>query len=144
MEASYTLRMLESRLADLERRVSGVADVQDIEKLQNQYGYYLDTCLYEEVVDLFDKEPEVRFLRGIYRGQAGIRHARLCHYERGWAYSPIWEDYVSACHPEDPDGPDEIDAEAWSMWPDTSVLPFHYEHPVTGRRVRPATGSAPP
>ena len=72
-----------------------------------------------------------------------LRHAWLCTYERGWAYSPIWEDYVSVCYPEDPDGPDEIAADDWRMWPDTRVLPFHYPHPVTGQWVLPTSGAAP-
>jgi hypothetical protein len=237
MDSDQTLTALEARLATLERQVQAVTDVQAVERLQNQYGYYLDKCLYEEVVDLFAKDPEVRFLRGIYRGRDGmrrvflgrfmkrwaggrngpyfghlldhlqmqpvihvspdglsaqgrfrtlmmlgvhesaaatheagtfqrwesalyentyvnedgawrikrleIRHAWLCTFEKGWAYSPIWEDYVSVCYPEDPDGPDEISQEGWRMWPDASVLPFHYQHPVTGRWVRPSTGTSP-
>jgi len=44
-------------VADLERQLTAVADVQAIERLQHQYGYYLDKCLYEEVVDLFAGRP---------------------------------------------------------------------------------------
>ncbi|TMC13293.1 MAG: nuclear transport factor 2 family protein [Chloroflexi bacterium] len=241
MDSQERIAALEARVADLERQLTAVADVQAIERLQHQYGYYLDKCLYEEVVDLFAGrpagEPEVRFLRGVYRGREGIRrlflgrfmkrwaagrngpayghlldhpqlqpvihvapdgltaqgrfrtlmmlgvhesaaatheagtfqrwesalyenryvkqdggwriavidlrHAWLCTYERGWAYSPIWEDYVSVCYPEDPDGPDEIAADDWRMWPDTRVLPFHYPHPVTGQWVLPTSGAAP-
>lgn len=40
------------------------------------------------------------------------------------------------CYPDDPDGPDEISETPWRMWPDTSVFPFHYPHPVTGEWVR--------
>jgi len=239
MDTDERVRVLEERLAELERQVRAVTDAQAIERLQYQYGYYLDKCLYEEVVALFaeDSVPEVRFLRGIYRGRDGIRrlflgrfmkrwangrngpsfghmldhpqlqpvihvaedglsargrfrtlmmlgvhesaadtheagtfqrwesalyenryvkergawriaaielrHAWLCTYEGGWAHSPIWEDYVSVRHPEDPDGPDEIADEDWRMWPDTRVLPFHYPHPVTGEWVTPETGAAP-
>jgi hypothetical protein len=236
MDASERLRALEDRVAELEREVRAVADVQAIERLQYQYGYYLDKCLYEEVVQLFAREPEVRFLRGIYRGREGIRrlflgrfmkrwaagrngpsyghmldhpqlqpvihvapdgesaqgrfrtlmtlgvhesaadtheagtfqrwesalyenayvreegawrisvlelrHAWLCTFEKGWAHVPVWEDYVSVRYPEDPDGPDAISDGDWRMWPDTSVFPFHYPHPVTGEWVRPVTGSA--
>jgi hypothetical protein len=237
MESNERVAALEARVAELERQVGAMADVQAIERLQYQYGYYLDKCLYEEVVQLFSRDPEVRFLRGVYRGQEGIRrlflgrfmkrwasgrngpayghmldhpqlqpvitvaqdrltararfrtlmmlgvhesaadtheagvfqrfesavyentyvkedgawriqdleirHAWLCTYERGWAYSPIWEDYVSVCYPDDPDGPDEITESDWRMWPDTRVFPFHYPHPVTGRWVESTTGAAP-
>ncbi len=237
MDANERVTALEERLAEVERQLQAVSDVQAVERLQHQYGYYLDKCLYEEVVELFAREPEVRFLRGIYRGREGVerlflgrfmkrwaggrngpyyghlldhpqlqpvvhvapdgrsamgrfrtlmmlgvhesaahtheagtfqrwesalyentyvkedgawriavldlRHAWLCTFERGWAHSPIWEDYVSVRYPEDPDGPDEISDSDWRMWPDTRVLPFHYPHPVTGRWVGSTTGAAP-
>jgi hypothetical protein len=237
MDANDRLKALEDRVIELERQVRTLADLQAIERLQYQYGYFLDKCLYEEVVELFSHDPEVRFLHGIYRGTAGIkrlflgrftkrwaggtngpafghlldhpmlqpvitvdadgqsakarlrvlmmlgvhesagdtheagvfqrwesalyenvyvkedgtwkikvldiRHAWLCTYEDGWAHSPIWTDYDSACYPENPDGPDEITDSDWRMWPDTRVMPFHYPHPVTGRWVEPTTGGPP-
>ena len=30
-------------------------------------------------------------------------------------------------------GPDELLANAPRLWPDTTTLPFHYRHPVTGK-----------
>ncbi|KAH9898924.1 SnoaL-like domain-containing protein [Xylariomycetidae sp. FL2044] len=45
--------------------------------------------------------------------------------------------------PEDPLGPDEI-IEQKMLWPDTRVVPFHYPHPVTGRRARDDDLRAPP
>jgi SnoaL-like protein len=85
MDSNDRTRALEERLAELERQVRAVADVQAIERLQHQYGYYLDKCLYEEVVELFSREPEVRFLRGIYRGREGIRRLFLGRFTRRWA-----------------------------------------------------------
>ena len=35
-------------------------------------------------------------------------------------------------------GPDELIEPKPVMWPETSVVPFHYEHPVTGKRWQPA------
>ena len=46
-----------------------------IRNLQHAYGYYLDKCLYEEVVDLFAEDGQVIFIGGIYSGRPGI--ARL-------------------------------------------------------------------
>ncbi|HLH68082.1 MAG TPA: nuclear transport factor 2 family protein [Candidatus Dormibacteraeota bacterium] len=237
MSPEERLRLLEGRISELERQLQEVADVQAIERLQYQYGYYLDKCLYEEVVQLFAHNSEVHFLRGIFKGIEGVRRlylgrfkkrwaaggngpvyghlldhpqlqpvihvapdglsarARfrslmqvgvhrvaadthpagafqrwesglyenqyvkedgrwkikvlnyrnfwLASYEEGWANAPIWEDYLSVCYPEDPDGPDELEEPAWSMWPETSLFPFHYPHPITGQWVE-STGGYPP
>jgi hypothetical protein len=35
-------------------------------------------------------------------------------------------------YPENPIGPDVILPEMPTAWPKTSVVPFHYPHPVTG------------
>ncbi|GII25075.1 nuclear transport factor 2 family protein [Planosporangium mesophilum] len=65
---------LHQRIADLEHRLGVVEDIQAIERLQFQYGYYLDKTYYDQVVDLFaDNDPEVHFLHGIWRGKEGVR-----------------------------------------------------------------------
>jgi len=56
-------------------------------------------------------------------------------FEAGWSLTK--ENYVpwpTKTYPEDPWGPDEI-IEQKMLWPDTRVVPFHYPHPVTGKRV---------
>jgi SnoaL-like domain len=52
-----------------------VEDVLAIRNLQHAYGYYLDKCLYDEVVDLFADDGQVIFIGGIYKGKSGV--ARL-------------------------------------------------------------------
>ena len=37
-------------------------------------------------------------------------------------------------HPNDPLGPDELMKPTPVLWPETEVVPFHYEHPVTGQK----------
>jgi hypothetical protein len=219
----------EERIAELEARLGKVEDVLAIRHLQHAYGYYLDKCLYDEVVDLFAEDGEVVFIGGVYKGKKGAArlyagrfrnnfangkngpsHGRLLdhpimqdvitvaddrstakarfrvlmqagtHYsvataqtpvrqwfegglyendyvredgvwkikrlfyrafwhgtlEHGWAYTPA--DYVpnaSVTYPEDPYGPDELLPNAPRLWPDTTTLPFHYTHPVTGKDV---------
>ena len=61
----------EDRIADLERRLGKVEDLLAIRNLQHAYGYYLDKCLYDEVVDLFAEDGQVIFIGGIYKGRAG-------------------------------------------------------------------------
>ena len=51
---------------------------------------------------------------------------------------------ASVTYPEDPYGPDELLANAPRLWPETTTLPFHYRHPVTGKEFVPDTwGSFP-
>ena len=60
--------------------------------------------------------------------------------EEGWAHTP--PDYVpnaSVTYPEDPYGPDELLENAPRLWPETTTLPFHYKHPVTGKEFVPDT-----
>jgi hypothetical protein len=41
-------------------------DSQTVRDLQFKYGYYLDKCLYDKVVDLFTDDREVHFIGGIF------------------------------------------------------------------------------
>jgi hypothetical protein len=229
---------LETKIAELERRLGIVEDELAIRRLQHAYGYYLDKCYYDEVVDLFDEDGEVIFIGGVYKGKAGAArlytgrfrqrfadghngpqfgrlldhpmlqdiihvdadrrtaHARFrtlmqagTHelvaneqtpvrqwlegglyentyvradgvwkikklfyrafwhgtMEDGWAHTPV--DYVpnaSVTYPEDPYGPDELLQNAPRLWPETTTLPFHYRHPVTGKEfVKDTWGSFP-
>ncbi len=229
----------EERVAELEHRLGMVEDELAIRRLQHAYGYYLDKCYYDEVVDLFDEDCEVIFIGGVYKGRAGAgrlytgrfrsrfadghngpqfgrlldhpmlqdlihvapdrqtahgalpdadagRHPRAGRHgrrrpvrqwmeggvyentyvnvdgvwkikklfyrafwhgtmEEGWAHTPV--DYVpnaSVTYPEDPYGPDELLQNAPRLWPETTTLPFHYKHPVTGKEFVPDTwGSFP-
>lgn len=54
-------------------------------------------------------------------------------YEQGWAHSSGHLPPFEKTYPENPIGPDEILPEMPYGWPETSVVPFHYRHPVTGK-----------
>jgi hypothetical protein len=46
--------------------------------MQYAYGYYLDKCYYDEVMDLFDSDSEVIFIGRAYKGRAnGCSRTRL-------------------------------------------------------------------
>ncbi|SPO01607.1 uncharacterized protein DNG_04280 [Cephalotrichum gorgonifer] len=231
-------------------RLSGTnPDQEEIRKLQYRYGYYLDKCLYQEVVELFSEHPDtyVEFLGGRYlkkegaqrlyatrfakafvggrngpvhgflldhpqlqgivdvdysqaaangsgaraKGrfrtlmQAGVHVSQATKHPRGVAqwfegglytnefikeadgtwriwrlrYVPFWHGdvehgwaykvagfvpFMSKTFPEDPLGPDMVLAEDQRMmWPDTRVVPFHYNHPVTGEPVKEEDMQAP-
>jgi SnoaL-like domain len=223
---------LAARVEQLANEVGLLNDAQAIRKLQHAYGYYLDKCLYDEVVDLFADGAEVRFMGGAFKGKAGLRrlycdrfrknftggyngpvygflldHLQLqdivdvapdrntargrfrcfmqagCHetkkdgpahlprqwweggiyendyvcengvwkiqvlnytavyhglYEGGWAHTPPrFVPFFTETFPANPGGPDALVEPRPVLWPDTSVVPFHYVHPVTGKHWSP-------
>jgi hypothetical protein len=67
------LQALEKRLGELENRLGRAEDELAIRRLQHAYGYFMDKCKYEEVVDLFSERGETYFLGGVFRGKAGVR-----------------------------------------------------------------------
>jgi hypothetical protein len=55
-------------------------------------------------------------------------------YEPGWAKSGVHLPPIGKTFPENPIGPDELFDTVPKVWPETRVVPFHYAHPVTGKR----------
>jgi hypothetical protein len=55
-------------------------------------------------------------------------------YEPGWANSGVHLPPIDKTFPENPIGPDELLPTTPNTWPNTRVVPFHYAHPVTGKR----------
>jgi hypothetical protein len=63
-------------------------------------------------------------------------------YEGGWAVSPdrpIMITPWTGTFPEVPNGPDEL-RDVPPLWPKASFQPFHYDHPVTGRKLGQGIG----
>ncbi|MFF2050319.1 nuclear transport factor 2 family protein [Leifsonia sp. NPDC058194] len=56
---------------DLLRRVERLEAIEEVKRLHNVYGYYMDLLLYDQVAPLFADDCEIRFMGGIYRGAAG-------------------------------------------------------------------------
>src|SRR5271170_496578 len=73
MSSADELSSLARQVAQLSNEVGILGDVHAIRKLQHAYGYYLDKCLYDEVVDLFAEKGEVRFMGGVFKTRAGLR-----------------------------------------------------------------------
>jgi hypothetical protein len=233
MATTTDLSILARQVEQLANEVGLLNDVQAIRKLQHAYGYYLDKCLYDEVVDLFAPQGEVRFMGGVFKGKPGVRrlycerfrrnftgghngpvygflldHLQLqdivdvasdratargrfrCFmqagshetkqdapprmpaqwweggiyenqyvredgiwkilvlnytavyhglYESGWAHTPPqFVPFFSETFPDNPVGPDALVEPRPVIWPDTSVVAFHYVHPVTGKTWQPA------
>jgi hypothetical protein len=66
---------MESRIKELEKQVGTLRDIEDIQRLQKSYGYYLTHWMYEELIDLFSDSPEttLNIMVGIFLGKAGVR-----------------------------------------------------------------------
>ena len=84
------LAALEARIAQLDKRLEQRESELDIRKLQHTYGYLIDKCLYNETIDLFTEDGEVRFFGGVWKGKSGVRRlyverfqARFTHGNNG-------------------------------------------------------------
>jgi hypothetical protein len=66
---------LESRLEALEKRLQHVEDVQEINRLQYAYNYYVEHMMKQEIIDCFSDSPGVLldWLEGKWKGKAGVR-----------------------------------------------------------------------
>src|SRR4051812_17297339 len=67
------LARLEAQVEALTRELGRLQDIQAIRTLQHTYGYFMDKGLYDEVVDLFAEDGQLRFMGGVFRGKAGVR-----------------------------------------------------------------------
>lgn len=86
MSETYKIAALESRLADLEQRLTVREDELDIRKLQHLYGYLIDKCMYDETVDLFTDDGEVRFFGGVWKGKEGVRRLYVERFQKRFTY----------------------------------------------------------
>jgi hypothetical protein len=73
MPTDEQFRALERKVEELTHQVGKLQDTQAVRDLQYKYGYYLDKCLYDEVVDLFTDHCELHFIGGIFRGKESAR-----------------------------------------------------------------------
>lgn len=74
MSSNDEVEALHAEVERLTRQVAAIEDAQAVRRVQFSYGYYMDKGLYQEVVDLFADDGEVRFMGGIFRGKhQGVR-----------------------------------------------------------------------
>jgi hypothetical protein len=62
-------------LAEMEKQITLMEDVQAIEDVQKMYGYYMDTHQREQVVSLFSEDTESLEIEsvGLFLGKKGVR-----------------------------------------------------------------------
>jgi carotenoid cleavage dioxygenase len=77
---------LEAKLAEMDRRLTVREDELDVKKLQYLYGYLIDKCMYNEVVDLFADDGEVRFFGGVWKGKAGVKRLYVDRFQKRFTY----------------------------------------------------------
>jgi hypothetical protein len=228
-ETGKQVEELAALVRELTHKVGVLEDTQAIRMLQFKYGYYLDKCLFDEVIDLYADDCELHFMGSIWRGKDGLRRlyvgrigmlftkgsngpvdgflseylqlqdiidvaadrktaqGRFRYFMQGgnhvtrnealpgmpqqWWESGVYEnEYVNeggtwkirkldlhlswradyqtgwrhalpgagtgppVLYPEDPLGPDAYLEGRSATWPQAAIHPFHYPHPVTGRK----------
>ena len=69
------IKEMEARIKELEQKVSTIQDIEEINRLQKSYGYYLEHWMSEEIIDCFSDsaETELNIMVGIYLGKEGVK-----------------------------------------------------------------------
>ena len=67
------IQSLEHKVEELSRDLEMLKDVHAVRTLHFKYGYYMDKCLFGEIIDLFSESCEIYFMGGLFRGKAGAR-----------------------------------------------------------------------
>jgi len=77
---------LEAQVVFLTEQLTRLQDIEEIKQLQYKYGYYMDKCLYKQVVSLFADNPDARvtWMGGIWKGKSGVKRVYVA------PPSPYW------------------------------------------------------
>jgi hypothetical protein len=69
------LEEMQNRIKELEKQVAVLRDIEDIQRLQKSYGFYLQNWLYEEIIDLFCDGPEAKLniMVGVFSSKESVR-----------------------------------------------------------------------
>jgi hypothetical protein len=84
MDADQKIKALETQVEKLVQHVNRLEAVNAVRRLQHIYGYFIDKCLYQETVDLFADDGEVRFMGGIYKGKEGIARLYIGRFRKNF------------------------------------------------------------
>ncbi len=71
-------------MEEMAQRLDVLEGESQVRKLQYAYGYYLDKCLYNQVVDLYTEDGECKFMGGTYRGRASLKRLYLDRFGQGF------------------------------------------------------------
>jgi hypothetical protein len=77
------LNALREQVRQMSNQLGILEDTHAIRKLHHAYGYYLDKCMYQEVVKLFAEDGEVYFNGGIFVGRdKGVRRLYIDAFQQ--------------------------------------------------------------
>lgn len=84
MTPAEQIQALQKSVEELTREVGILKDIHAIRRLQHAYGYYIDKCLYNETVDLFADDGEVRFMGGRFIGKEGVKRLYIGRFQKNF------------------------------------------------------------
>jgi hypothetical protein len=84
MEVEDKIGKLEAAVAKLTSKVALLEDANAVRRLQYTYGYLIDKCMYDEAVDLFAKDGEVRFMGGVYKGKESVARLYIGRFRKNF------------------------------------------------------------
>ena len=91
-----TLEELEAEVSALKKRISELEDIDQIKRLENIYGYYLDNAKWDEIADLFSESSSVEIAStGVFLGKKGVRRFFKDAMGRGGKPRPGWWMHVA-------------------------------------------------
>ncbi len=69
------LEEMQNRIEELEKQVAVLRDIEDIQRLQKSYGYYLQNWMYEEIIDLFCDGPDAKLniMAGVFSSKESVK-----------------------------------------------------------------------
>ena len=84
-------------LEELEKQVTLLEDIQEIEHLQKIYGYYFDTHNWTKIIDLFSENTESVEVtdHGVFRGKEGVKkmYSGMIGVKRpGWVFFEVMQE----------------------------------------------------
>jgi hypothetical protein len=70
------IKELESQLALMNTRLNKLNDIEDIQRLQKSYGFYIQNWMFAELSDLFADSPdaELQIMSGIFSGKESVKN----------------------------------------------------------------------
>jgi len=81
------LAALEAKLEAMEQRLQRREDELDVRKLQFLYGYLIDKCMYDQVIELFTPDCQVRFFGGVWHGKEGARRLYVDRFRKRFTHN---------------------------------------------------------
>jgi hypothetical protein len=113
---------------------------RQVEQLANEVGVLNDVLAIRKWWEGGIYENDYVRVNGVWQIQV-LNYTAVYHglYESGWTHTPPrFVPFFTETFPDNPAGPDVLVEPRPVLWPETAVVPFHYVHPVTGRKWEPA------